>query len=158
MSQLKIKDGNNWVNIPAGGIGVPSGGNQGDVLVKSSSTDYATEWANPKTAQYIVASSYNTNIPTSTVYEVARLNLDAGLYVINATMTFNNGFNQIVALLLRVGSSTVTTRGNATNGGGYCLTRIVNLSTSTTVTMEVYQPSGTTQSIAEYNLEAVKIS
>lgn len=44
MSVLKIKDGNSWINIPAGGVGVPSGGNQGDVLVKSSATDYATEW------------------------------------------------------------------------------------------------------------------
>lgn len=45
MSQLKIKDNNNqWVDIPAGGVGVPSGGNTGDILVKSSSTDYATEW------------------------------------------------------------------------------------------------------------------
>ena len=45
MSQLKIKDGNNWVNIPASGIGVPSGGTTGQVLQKSSNTDYATEWA-----------------------------------------------------------------------------------------------------------------
>ena len=46
MSQLKIKDGNNWINIPASGIGVPSGGTTGQVLQKSSNTDYATEWAN----------------------------------------------------------------------------------------------------------------
>ena len=45
MSQLKIKDGNSWIGIPAGGIGVPSGGSSGQVLKKSSSTDYATEWA-----------------------------------------------------------------------------------------------------------------
>lgn len=45
MSQLKIKNGNNWESIPAGGIGVPSGGTTGQVLQKSSNTDYATEWA-----------------------------------------------------------------------------------------------------------------
>ena len=44
MSQLKIKDGNNWIDIPASGIGVPSGGTTGQVLQKSSGTDYATEW------------------------------------------------------------------------------------------------------------------
>lgn len=44
MSILKIKDGSTWEEIPAGGVGVPSGGNAGDVLVKSSSTDYATGW------------------------------------------------------------------------------------------------------------------
>jgi len=45
MSQLKIKDGNSWVAIPAGGVGVPSGGTAGQYLKKSSSVDYATEWA-----------------------------------------------------------------------------------------------------------------
>jgi len=57
MSQLKIKDGNSWVAIPAGGVGVPSGGDAGDVLVKSSSTDYATEWETPE-PQYCTYSSY----------------------------------------------------------------------------------------------------
>ena len=46
MSQLKIKNGNNWESIPAGGIGVPSGGTTGQYLKKSSSADYATEWEN----------------------------------------------------------------------------------------------------------------
>lgn len=45
MSQLKIKNGNNWINIPTSGMGVPSGGTTGQVLQKSSNTDYATEWA-----------------------------------------------------------------------------------------------------------------
>ena len=45
MSQLKIRNGNDWYSVPAGGAGVPSGGSAGDVLVKSSSVDYATEWA-----------------------------------------------------------------------------------------------------------------
>ena len=47
MSQLKIRNGANWVDIPAGGVGVPSGGTTGQVLTKSSGTDYATEWALP---------------------------------------------------------------------------------------------------------------
>lgn len=45
MSQLKIKNGNSWEAIPAGGVGVPSGGSSGQYLKKSSNTDYATEWA-----------------------------------------------------------------------------------------------------------------
>ena len=45
MGQLKIKDNNDqWVAIPTGGVGVPDGGNDGDVLVKSGSADYATAW------------------------------------------------------------------------------------------------------------------
>ena len=44
MSKLKIRDGDQWTEIPAGGVGVPSGGTTGQVLTKSSNTDYATEW------------------------------------------------------------------------------------------------------------------
>ena len=47
MSVLKIKNGSTWEEIPAGGVGVPSGGTAGQVLMKSSSTDYATEWGLP---------------------------------------------------------------------------------------------------------------
>ena len=68
MSQLKIKNGGSWEAIPAGGIGVPSGGTTGQVLQKSSNTDYATEWATPLTIRKTtitatVASS--GNIPAS---------------------------------------------------------------------------------------------
>lgn len=44
MSKLKIKNGTTWEEIPAGGVGVPSGGTAGQVLMKSSNTDYADEW------------------------------------------------------------------------------------------------------------------
>ena len=44
MGKLKIKDGNNWIALPESGVGVPSGGTTGQVLVKSNNTDYATEW------------------------------------------------------------------------------------------------------------------
>lgn len=49
MSQLKIRNpnDNSWYTIPEGGVGVPSGGTAGQVLTKSSGTDYATEWALP---------------------------------------------------------------------------------------------------------------
>ena len=45
MAQFKIKDNNSWVAAVSGGVGVPSGGSQGQVLKKSSSSDYATTWA-----------------------------------------------------------------------------------------------------------------
>lgn len=45
MSVLKIKNGNTWEEIPVGGVGVPSGGTAGQILMKSSATDYADEWA-----------------------------------------------------------------------------------------------------------------
>ena len=57
MSQLKIKDGNNWIDIPASGVGVPSGGTTGQILQKSSNTDYATEWATPHTFELLWTNS-----------------------------------------------------------------------------------------------------
>lgn len=65
MSQLKIKNGNNWESIPAGGIGVPSGGTTGQYLKKSSSTDYATEWAEP-----IKVYQLTGTLPSSTGSEI----------------------------------------------------------------------------------------
>jgi len=48
MGKLKIKDDNDqWQDVAANGYGVPSGGSKGEYLKKSSSTDYATEWALP---------------------------------------------------------------------------------------------------------------
>lgn len=44
MSKLKIKNGNTWEEVPAGGVGVPVGGTQGQVLIKTGSADYATGW------------------------------------------------------------------------------------------------------------------
>ena len=52
MSVLKVLDNNNsWVSLPAGGVGVPSGGTADQYLKKSSSTDYATEWASFPSAE-----------------------------------------------------------------------------------------------------------
>ena len=45
MSVLKVKNGNEWVATLTGGVGVPSGGTQGQVLTKSSAVDYATQWS-----------------------------------------------------------------------------------------------------------------
>jgi hypothetical protein len=47
MSKLKIRDQNNpntWYEVPAGGVGVPSGGTQGQVMYKTGPEDYATGW------------------------------------------------------------------------------------------------------------------
>lgn len=69
MSQLKIWDEskNTWVGIPAGGVGVPSGGSSGQFLKKSSSTDYATEWAEYKksTPTYSTYTDISSSFPSS---------------------------------------------------------------------------------------------
>lgn len=67
MSQLKIYDGNTWVGIPAGGVGVPSGGSSGQYLKKSSSTDYATEWASLP-PQRILVPDYSNGVELQSVW------------------------------------------------------------------------------------------
>lgn len=63
MSVLKIKDQNgNWYEVPAGGVGVPSGGTKGQVLKKSSATDYSTEWAD-NVPIYIQSSTPTSSSP-----------------------------------------------------------------------------------------------
>lgn len=72
MSVLKIKNGNTWIEIPAGGVGVPSGGTSGQLLKKSNSTDYSTEWYTLTSSDLLaqgmtVLSSYQygTTLPTA---------------------------------------------------------------------------------------------
>ena len=66
--QLKIKNGSSWESIPAGGVGVPSGGSSGQYLKKSSSTDYATEWTDlPKQVKIKRISATFNNAAVSNV-------------------------------------------------------------------------------------------
>lgn len=77
MSQLKIKNGSSWESIPAGGIGVPSGGTTGQVLKKSSNTDYATEWGKAFSVTEILPKTAITqNVQNLTLSEAAE-NFDA---------------------------------------------------------------------------------
>lgn len=62
MSKLKIKDGDEWIEVPAGGVGVPAGGSAGQILTKSSDVSYATEW---KTYKYLVPDYSNRVVLTS---------------------------------------------------------------------------------------------
>lgn len=71
MGQLKIKDGNNWIDIPASGVGVPSGGTTGQVLQKSSNTDYATEWYTPQTLGWELVKDGMNSVTTYTVPDMS---------------------------------------------------------------------------------------
>lgn len=88
MSQLKIKDNNdNWIDIPASGVGVPSGGSAGDVLVKSSAVDYATEWQAP-----LVEESFQvTPTVTFTSVDVNKCRKCGNLVTINFTGRATSG-------------------------------------------------------------------
>lgn len=68
MSQLKIKDSNDqWIDIPASGVGVPSGGTGGQVLVKSSNVDYATQWLDP--IMYGLYTANPVDVSVATAYQ-----------------------------------------------------------------------------------------
>ena len=92
MSKLKIKNGSTWEEIPAGGVGVPSGGTAGQVLMKSSATDYADEWADISEAGAMSkwALLWTNASPTSS-FSPQTVSLDLGgydavlIYVANLT-------------------------------------------------------------------------
>ena len=81
MSKLKIKNGNTWEEVPAGGVGVPSGGTQGNVLVKTGSADYSTGWG---TASDIGAMSkwtlLWTNASPTSAFAAQTISIDLSAY------------------------------------------------------------------------------
>ena len=70
MSKLKIKNGNQWIDIPSSGAGVPTGGSIGQVLAKSASTDYATTWVNQCISFTVTLSSSSWSSNTQTVNNI----------------------------------------------------------------------------------------
>lgn len=53
MSKLKIRDQsdpNTWYEVPSGGVGVPSGGTQGQALLKTGPNDHQTGWGDVATS------------------------------------------------------------------------------------------------------------
>jgi len=55
MSTLKIKSGGTWLNVAGAGVGVPSGGSAGQLLIKASATDYDMGWGSPPYAIYLTS-------------------------------------------------------------------------------------------------------
>lgn len=115
MSQLKIKDGNSWVNIPSSGIGIPSGGSSGQFLKKSSSTDYATEWANinmPQTTiltPIVTKTSGNSSIEGSAAVKYG--NTIQFQLELMPTATTNAGSNVFVGTLSNIPLPAIPTNG-----------------------------------------------
>ena len=103
MSQLKIKNGNNWESIPAGGIGVPSGGTTGQVLQKSSNTDYATEWGDLPGLDTLFSGSATNNQTVSLSGNIREYKL---LICIGY---MNNNSERIISVIVPVPAVTTTT-------------------------------------------------
>ncbi len=87
MPQLKIKNNGVWVDIPAGGVGVPSGGTTGQVLQKASNTNYATEWATPPSNEWILAGTSSSSSQPVTIPATAK-----ELYIIAQGGTPTGGY------------------------------------------------------------------
>lgn len=106
MSVLKIRNGSTWEEIPAGGVGVPSGGNAGDVLVKSNSTDYATQWSAPSNAGCIQMKLLWTNPSPTSDFAAQTITLpsnDCDFYYIRIIRDKNATTDIISPIFLKVG-------------------------------------------------------
>jgi hypothetical protein len=88
------------------GIGIPSGGSTGQILTKSTSTDYDTSWQSTKAASYRHSQSnpsatwviaHNLNFyPNATVEETTG-HLIEGIITYNDTNTVTLSFSQAVS-------------------------------------------------------------
>ena len=159
MSQLKIKNGNNWESIPAGGIGVPSGGTTGQVLQKSSNTDYATEWvfkgmsllwtnSNPGSSfsaqtvpvslsdyDYIYLEAYGYKTSNDGEARLFAVCETTGQYLVYFPGAINNGGTGAVLFCVR--SFTVSSSGVVFNS---CYTKRTNESTASSVNNDFCVP------------------
>lgn len=124
MSQLKIKDGSSWVNIPASGIGIPSGGNEGQYLKKSSSTDYATEWEDFPSG---VVSVYVGDIQNQTNISITA----DGLYLVLLTANATNGSVTPYFNIKLDGTTIHEAQGNS--GGNVTTFKVLTLSSGSTL-------------------------
>ena len=110
MSQLKIKDGNNWIDIPASGVGVPSGGSSGQFLKKSSSVDYATQWADiPKPKKYHITINTQTISPSMSEPYTLSITMgsapDSDVYIDNNHIKFATSGVALITANLKGSSS-----------------------------------------------------
>ena len=118
MSVLKIKDGNSWVNIPASGVGVPLGGNAGEVLTKATSTDYDAGWVLPLSMKLLWT---NSNPSTSFAAQTVSLDLSGydAVYILARNVPVTDTQNSLVSMLALKGqaSSLVVTSRLSNNTG-----------------------------------------
>lgn len=101
MSKLKIRDQNDpntWYEIPAGGVGVPSGGTAGQILMKSSSTDYADEWADISEAGAMSEWTLLwTNASPTSAFAAQTISIDLSGYDMIAVKYGGNGYQNETA-------------------------------------------------------------
>lgn len=102
-----------WKALTQGkeGVGVPSGGNDGDILTKDGSTNYETEWTSPNsirdknyTTSFTVSDeitvSHNLNkYPSVTIIDTAGDTVEGDVYhstVNELIVRFTNPFSGII--------------------------------------------------------------
>ena len=132
MSKLKIKNGSTWEEIPAGGVGVPSGGTAGQVLMKSSSTDYADEWADISEAGAM--SKWDllwTNASPTSSFAAQTVSLDlSGYDVIAVVFTGENGNGRRMLFSLIDGNEYASNFVTIVSGTVYTKQRLYNTSST----------------------------
>lgn len=112
----------------------------------------------PAIGTYIAPSFTATSIPNSTETTVAQMTVPAGTWVITASLQWVNSFTQMYLAQLIGASPEVIVRNNGTNGGGTSIATIEQITSSKTIKLNIWQGSGSTQSINRYSLRAVRIA
>ena len=145
--------GDKYVNLrPITGSGSYTSANRTIYLPDASGTIQLVE------NHTVVNGSLNTtNIPSGSVTTIATMSLTSGTWVIVGAFEFTTSFSEGAGALFS-GVNACTTRGTGTNGGGFNLTCIEVLSSTTTVGLQTYQSSSSAKSVRNILLRAVKIA
>lgn len=104
-------------------------------------------------------SRVTTNVPSETMTTIATLSLGSGKWVIVGGFEFSSSFTQGTVAALSNGSSQLCgVRGTGANGGGWNMTAIETVSSTTTISLQAYQGSGSAKTVKNIMLRAIKIA
>jgi len=138
---------------------VPSGGTLGQVLQKTSATDYALGWISPSTSGTItsLSASLSANVSlttTATWYDGPSLSLAAGTWLVIGRITHNRSATTAETIYARLGdgtnhyASTQFYHASVTGTGVVLpLNAVITLSATTTIKLQSTSSAGASTSV-----------
>jgi hypothetical protein len=144
---------------------LPAGGTVGQVLAKSSGTDYAVQWQSPSGVlqQLTAALAADVQMPTSNVWvDGPSLTLDAGTWLLTAQVTCVRNATTLLTYYARLSDGLVTHFASTQQSHpsqnphsvSMVLTSLVTLALSTTVKIQATTSAGSANNLMKAALAA----
>jgi hypothetical protein len=129
------------------GVGIPSGGSTGQVLTKTSATNYAVAWQTPGGGGGGLASDWatlgsNLGLSAGSFVDAVSMSLAAGTWLLvgNATASAEGNHETISTRILSGATTVSSTSIHSEHGGegyGTAVSALVTLAATTTVKLQV---------------------